>query len=338
MLEAWFSTKWEPPALAPPPSLGPGLSHQGQSQSSMPCSARGLCFLVCTDESGVLLPFYGVQQAGPCHHWGPGTPPLPCPELRERLPATWSSQSPDSGARPQATRVPGREQQEPRLGRHGETGRGQELGRAPQTACGDKEGRESCLWGHRPHPGSGVMAHAHSGEVTGLARPDFPAWGWMLTKPVTGQTCLPRSGQLGPLTPVYSDQVTRPGQVLAGRWVAETLLAIVRPLSSFPCLPFTTMTQCLWLLASLLALDLLPDLSCHASPPSQLACHLRTSLKACGSFPAASPVWCSLGSQTKGCREHQDTMISWVSPTKVLWLSLGVPPAGAQGVAHRVCL
>lgn len=100
-----------------------------------------------------------------------------------------------------------------------------------QGGVGDGEGKEpdsapqSAGLQHRSHqvvgageltcpnstlpPAASVMAHVHSAEVAGPAWPDFPARGWTLTKPSTGQTCLPRSVELGPLTPVCGDQVTR---------------------------------------------------------------------------------------------------------------------------------
>ena len=65
---------------------------------------------------------------------------------------------------------------------------------AGSSASPGLSGHKAWSWAAR------VTAHTHSGKVAGPAGPDFPAWGWMLTKPVTGQTCWPRSGQPGPLT------------------------------------------------------------------------------------------------------------------------------------------
>lgn len=44
---------------------------------------------------------------------------------------------------------------------------------------------------------AGVTAHTHSGEVARPAGPDFPAWGWTLTKPSQGSPASPDLGSPG---------------------------------------------------------------------------------------------------------------------------------------------
>lgn len=123
----------------------------------------------------------------------------------------------------------------------------------------------------------------HSGEVARPAGPDFPAWGWTLTKPVTGQTCLTGCERPRLLTALLCDQVTGllaapPGcGGLRSRGPA-TDLATLGPTSAL-----APVTSCPWPLASMQAPNLL--LGCRCA-----TWHMGTSLVAPSPSPPPRPL------------------------------------------------
>lgn len=156
-----------------------------------------------------------------------------------------------------------------------------------------------------PTPGRGCHGPRTLRRGGGPARPDFPAWGWTLTEPVTGRTCLPRSGQPGPLTPVYSDQV--PGLPAGPGWAVGRL----RPGSPHPhTCPSLLMTHgpCLLGLPAGPGPPSSPALP--GQPPSQMGRHLGTSLKARSPFPAPHPhPWAGRGRAGARRWGHRDTSL-----------------------------
>lgn len=111
----------------------------------------------------------------------------------------------------------------------------------------------------RPWPWAAGVRPTPTREAAGPAGPDFPVWGWTRTKPVTGQTCRPRSWQRGPLTTVYAEQVARPWQVPGPGGAGARSCQPVPDLSALVPTPTCLSPSDLLPRPSTLALHLLPD-------------------------------------------------------------------------------